>query len=79
MIFAEHFLDSANIQLEKDIVGFEEEAKEKLKEYYWHGNLRELQNVVKRAVLLTQGDYIEADVLPQEIISPQYFPQEASR
>lgn len=76
MIFAEHFLDAANIQLEKDIVGFEEEAKEKLKEYYWHGNLRELQNVVKRAVLLTQGDYIEADVLPQEIISPQYFTQE---
>ena len=76
MIFAEHFLESANVQLEKDVLGFEEEAKEKLKEYYWHGNLRELYNVVKRAVLLTQGDYIEADVLPQEIISPQYFTQQ---
>ena len=76
MIFAEHFLELANRQLEKEILGFEEEAKEKLKEYYWHGNLRELQNVVKRAVLLTQGDYIEADVLPQEIVSPQYFTQE---
>lgn len=76
MIFAEHFLDSANRQLEKDILGFEEEAKEKLKDYYWHGNLRELQNVVKRAVLLTQGEYIEADVLPQEIITPQYLAPE---
>ncbi|SOD78917.1 sigma-54-dependent transcriptional regulator [Spirosoma fluviale] len=76
MIFAEHFLELANKQLEKDILGFDEEAKEKLKEYYWHGNLRELQNVVKRAVLLTQGDYIEADVLPQEIISPQYLTAE---
>ncbi|GAB3032112.1 sigma-54-dependent transcriptional regulator [Spirosoma pulveris] len=76
MIFAEHFLELANQQLEKDILGFDEEAKEKLKEYYWHGNLRELQNVVKRAVLLTQGDYIEADVLPQEIISPQYLTAE---
>ncbi|QDK81197.1 sigma-54-dependent Fis family transcriptional regulator [Spirosoma sp. KCTC 42546] len=76
MIFADHFLELANVQLEKDIQGFEEEAKEKLKEYYWHGNLRELQNVVKRAVLLTQGDYIEADVLPHEIISPQYFTPE---
>ncbi|GAB3998562.1 sigma-54 dependent transcriptional regulator [Spirosoma daeguense] len=73
MIFAEHFLDLANQQLEKDILGFDDEAKEKLKEYYWHGNLRELQNVVKRSVLLSQGEYIEADVLPQEIISPQYF------
>ncbi|GAB3510656.1 sigma-54 dependent transcriptional regulator [Spirosoma knui] len=76
MIFAEHFLESANQQLEKDILGFDDEAKEKLKEYYWHGNLRELQNVVKRAVLLTQGDYVEADVLPHEIISPQYFTHE---
>ena len=76
MIFADHFLEVANQQLEKDILGFEEEAKEKLKDYYWHGNLRELQNVVKRAVLLTPGDYIEADVLPQEIISPQYFSPE---
>ena len=79
MIFADHFLELANQQLEKDILGFEDEAREKLKEYYWHGNLRELQNVVKRAVLLTQGDYVEADALPQEIISPQYFsPEDAS-
>ncbi|GAB3941414.1 sigma-54 dependent transcriptional regulator [Spirosoma harenae] len=79
MIFADHFLELANQQLEKEILGFDEEAKEKLKEYYWHGNLRELQNVVKRAVLLTQGNYIEADVFPQEIISPQYFtPEEAA-
>ncbi len=76
MIFADHFLESANIQLEKEILGFDEEAKEKLKDYYWHGNLRELQNVVKRSVLLTQGDYIEADVLPNEIISPQYLTAE---
>jgi two-component system response regulator HydG len=76
MIFAEHFLELANVQLEKDIIGFNDEAKEKLKEYFWHGNLRELQNVVKRSVLLTQGDYIEADVLPQEIIMPQYLTPE---
>ncbi|HLL95640.1 MAG TPA: sigma-54 dependent transcriptional regulator [Spirosoma sp.] len=73
MIFAEHFLELANQQLEKDIRGFEDETRDKLKEYYWHGNLRELHNVVKRAVLLTQGDYIEADVLPHEILSPQYL------
>lgn len=73
MIFAEHFLEAANQQLDKDILGFDEEVKEKLKNYYWHGNLRELQNVVKRSVLLTKGDYVEADVLPQEIITPHYL------
>lgn len=78
MIFADHFLDLANEQLGKDITGFNDEARDKLKDYYWHGNLRELQNVVKRAVLLTPGEYIEADVLPQEIINPQYLIPEST-
>ncbi|QJD80884.1 sigma-54-dependent transcriptional regulator [Spirosoma rhododendri] len=76
MIFADHFLDLANRQLEKNISGFDEAAREKLKDYFWHGNLRELQNVIKRSVLLTQGDVIETDVLPREIISPQYLTTE---
>lgn len=76
MIFAEHFLELANQQLEKDVRGFEDEAKEKLRDYYWHGNLRELQNVIKRAVLLTQGDYVTVDTLPHEIVHPSYFSPE---
>ncbi|GAB3751924.1 sigma-54-dependent transcriptional regulator [Spirosoma pomorum] len=76
MLFAEHFLEIANNQLEKSVLGFSDEAKEKMKDYYWHGNLRELQNVVKRSVLLTQGDYVEVDVLPHEIITPQYLSNE---
>jgi len=67
MMFAEHFLEIANRQLEKDVIGFDEEAREKFKDYYWHGNLRELQNVVKRAVLLTQGDYITVDVFTYQL------------
>ncbi|MEZ0483260.1 sigma-54-dependent transcriptional regulator [Fibrella aquatica] len=78
MMFAEHFLEIANRQLEKEVLGFDEDAKEKFKDYYWHGNLRELQNVVKRAVLLTQGDYITVDVLPHEIVSPTYISPEES-
>jgi len=78
LIFAEHFLELANQQLEKDILGFDDEVKEKLKEYFWHGNLRELQNVVKRAVLLAQGDYITVDCLPLEIVSPHYLTDDVS-
>lgn len=73
LIFAEHFLELANDQLEKNVLGFDDEVKEKLKDYFWHGNLRELQNVVKRAVLLTQGDYVTTDCLPYEINSPTYL------
>ncbi|GAB3934756.1 sigma-54 dependent transcriptional regulator [Larkinella terrae] len=73
LLFADHFLELANEQLEKNVLGFDDEVKEKLKEYYWHGNLREIQNVVKRAVLLSQSDLITLDCLPYEIISPSYL------
>lgn len=73
MIFAEHFLEIANQQLEKNVLSFDDESKDKLKEYYWHGNLRELQNVVKRAVLLAQSEYVTVECLPHEITSPAYI------
>lgn len=67
MLFAEHFLEEANVELEKNVVGFTDEAVEAFKNYNWPGNLRELKNMVKRAVLLTQGDLIPMKVLPHEI------------
>ena len=76
MIFAEHFLELANQQLEKNVLGFSDETRDKLRDYYWHGNLRELQNVVKRSVLLTPGDYVPVEVLPNEIIHPTYLSPE---
>ncbi|MTI21334.1 sigma-54-dependent Fis family transcriptional regulator [Fulvivirga sp. RKSG066] len=73
MVFANHFLQIANDQLDKNVEGFDEQVEDKLKNYYWHGNLRELQNVIKRAVLLTNGDKVEMESLPSEIISPDYL------
>lgn len=74
MTFAYHFLALANEDLGKEIEDFDEVVKEKLKEYYWHGNLRELRNVIKRAVLLSShNDTITLASLPQEIVAPVYF------
>lgn len=70
-IFADHFLELANSTLNKNVLGFDEQARQHLKEYYWHGNLRELQNVIKRAVLLCQKDYISPTCLPEEIVNPE--------
>ncbi len=70
-IFAEHFLALANSTLNKSVLGFDEQARQHLKEYYWHGNLRELQNVIKRAVLLCQKDFISPTCLPEEIVNPE--------
>lgn len=72
MIFANYFLDSANKELEKDITGFSEKTIAAFKAYHWPGNLRELKNVVKRAVLLSEGDYISSTCLPSEVISARH-------
>ncbi|WP_224485082.1 sigma-54-dependent transcriptional regulator [Robertkochia aurantiaca] len=71
MIYADHFLDQANLQLEKKVVGFSDEVLDIFQKYSWPGNLRELSNVIKRSVLLTQGDYVEKSVLPAEIVRPR--------
>ncbi|QEC43035.1 sigma-54-dependent transcriptional regulator [Pseudobacter ginsenosidimutans] len=67
MVFARHFLDKANEGLQKNVKGFSPEVEEIFRNYVWHGNLRELRNVVKRAALLTDGDFIEVRSLPFEI------------
>ena len=69
MIFANYFLDSANQELEKDIEGFSTGVISAFKAYHWPGNLRELKNVVKRAVLLSTSDEIEIGVLPSEVLA----------
>lgn len=68
IVFGNYFLEKANQSLNKNVQGFSPAVTEQLTNYYWHGNLRELNNVIKRAVLLTTGETIEPDSLPQEII-----------
>ena len=67
MQFAQHFLTITNLELGKDVQGFSKEVEDIFYNYVWHGNLRELKNVVKRATLLTDGPVVEARSLPFEI------------
>lgn len=69
MLYADHFLNVTTSQLGKNLKGFDREVEEAFKNYVWYGNLRELRNVIKRAALLTDGEYIEARSLPFEIIN----------
>ena len=57
-LFAVLFIRHANEELNRNVEGFDSGAAEMLASHSWPGNLRELNNVVKRAVLLTRGSQI---------------------
>ena len=69
LLFANFFLDQANRELERNLIGFDAAASEALQRYSWPGNLRQLKNVVKRATLLAQGDFISVAELGEEILA----------
>lgn len=66
MIFARHFLDEANRDLQKNVRGFDRDVVHAFNNYSWYGNLREMRNVVKRSVLVARKGYIELKSLPAE-------------
>lgn len=70
MLFADRFLAEANENLDKNVHGFSSEVWDAFQQYEWPGNLRELKNVVKRAVLLTTGEEIQMHALPKEVADP---------
>ncbi len=67
--FAHHFMGLANERLGRQVTTFEEPAMKALLNHTWSGNLRELGNVVKRAVLLSSGEVITADCLPAVVLA----------
>lgn len=67
MTFAHFFLNQTNEELGKKVQGFSSDVIEIFMTYAWYGNLREMKNVIKRATLLTDGDWIESKTLPFEI------------
>lgn len=64
-LFADLFIRHANEELNRTVEGFDSDAAELLASHSWPGNLRELNNVVKRAVLLTRGNKITTVELTQ--------------
>lgn len=66
-LFADLFVRHANKELGRRVMSFDDKASEMIASYGWPGNLRELNNVVKRAVLLTKGDYIGVAELTQSM------------
>lgn len=72
LAFADFFLEKTKKELEKEVIGFEDNVLQTFLQYSWPGNLREFRNVVRRAVLLTPaGEKINVSSLPWEIINSE--------
>jgi two-component system response regulator HydG len=67
-IFVDHFISISNKELDRNVQRVSPEVLTIFKNYDWPGNLRELKNVVKRAVLLTEGEVAGKEKLPDEMV-----------
>lgn len=66
-LLVDHFLQHYSREVGRGKVSIDKEAMEKLVAYSWRGNIRELENVIERMVILSYEDVIKATCLPKEI------------
>ena len=66
-LLVHHFINKYSESMNKNVVGITPKALDALMNYRWHGNVRELENTIERAVVLTDRENIELENLPIEI------------
>lgn len=69
-LLAHHFIEVYSVQFQKNVTGMNEEFRTVLKRQRWTGNIRELKNIIERAVLLSSSEMLGVDLLPDEIRMP---------
>lgn len=69
LLFTEHFILQSNRQFNKSVQGLSDEVTGIFFQHPWQGNLRELKNVVRRAVLLAEKATIDKTLLPGDFLS----------
>lgn len=74
VVLIDHFIKKNNEKLGKNVKGVTKKALKLLYDYDWPGNVRELENTIERCIILTEGDYIDTDVLPPSITSGEISP-----
>ncbi|MCU0443865.1 MAG: sigma-54 dependent transcriptional regulator [Microscillaceae bacterium] len=68
-LMAQHFLQVFSAKMGKPVLDIQANALKHLREYVWKGNIRELKNVIERAVILTDKPEISEAELPMEILA----------
>jgi len=67
LLLADHFISKFSKKMGKEITGLSEESKALLLKYPFPGNIRELENMLERAIALIRGKVIQAEDLPEEV------------
>lgn len=62
-LLAEYFINKFSKKLNKNVYGIDSAAMNYLKNYYWYGNVRELENLIEYAVNMTDGNYIDLKIV----------------
>ncbi len=68
-LLVQTFLNEFNTRNNKSVRAVDQEAMYLLERYPWPGNIRELRNVIERATILAEGDFIEARHLPPPVVT----------
>jgi DNA-binding NtrC family response regulator len=66
-LLTDHFINKYKKENSKDILGLTKESLDKLMKYDFPGNVRELENIIERAVVLCRGEYITTNDLPANV------------
>jgi two-component system response regulator HydG len=74
LVLANHFLQKFARENHKPIEAFTDAARTKILAHRWPGNVRELENAIERAVVLSEGNEVDADDLPFDAAQPVQGP-----
>jgi transcriptional regulator with PAS, ATPase and Fis domain len=72
-LLAQHFVNKYSERCNRKVVGLSKKAREVLTAYEWTGNVRELENVIERAIVLGSTETIMPEDLPDEIVENTIF------
>jgi len=67
-LLVNHFIDKFNTKLDRKVEKLSAEALNLVVNYHWPGNIRELENVIERSILFSEGPEIGADILPDQLV-----------
>lgn len=76
--FVLYFLEKSNQSLHKNVTKIATDVMDLFYRYPWNGNIRELKNVMKQSVLMTENDTLEMKCLPIELTNFNWFPTTSS-